>query len=77
MIRSANRAFVDLVGLELDLQDLLGLHVDVATVVDRQDGLAGVPRVAQESRECLGRLAPAMLVQRDLDVAEDPVLVLG
>jgi predicted nucleotidyltransferase len=41
------RSLLDLVGLELDLQDLLGLHVDVATVASLKDRIR--PRVLAEA----------------------------
>jgi predicted nucleotidyltransferase len=33
----ADRSLLDLIGLELDLRDLLGSHVDVATVASLKD----------------------------------------
>jgi predicted nucleotidyltransferase len=33
----ADRSLLDLIGLELDLRDLLGWHVDVATVASLKD----------------------------------------
>jgi uncharacterized protein len=41
------RSLLDLVGLELDLRDLLGLHVDVATVASLKDRIR--PRVLAEA----------------------------
>ena len=34
---AAGRSLLDLIGLELDLRDLLGSHVDVATVASLKD----------------------------------------
>jgi len=41
------RSLLDLMGLELDLRDLLGLHVDVATVASLKDRIR--PRVLAEA----------------------------
>jgi uncharacterized protein len=41
------RSLLDLIGLELDLRDLLGLHVDVATAASLKDRIR--PRVLAEA----------------------------
>jgi uncharacterized protein len=43
----ADRSLLDLIGLELDLRDLLGSHVDVATVASLKDRHR--PRVLAEA----------------------------
>jgi predicted nucleotidyltransferase len=43
----ADRSLLDLIGLELDLRDLLGSHVDVATVASLKDRIR--PRVLAEA----------------------------
>jgi predicted nucleotidyltransferase len=43
----AGRSLLDLIGLELDLRDLLGSHVDVATVASLKDRIR--PRVLTEA----------------------------
>ncbi len=43
----ADRSLLDLIGLELDLRDLLGSHVDVATVASLKDRIR--PRVLVEA----------------------------
>jgi predicted nucleotidyltransferase len=43
----AVRSLLDLIGLELDLRDLLGSHVDVATIASLKDRIR--PRVLAEA----------------------------
>jgi predicted nucleotidyltransferase len=43
----ADRSLLDLIGLELDLRDLLGSHVDVTTVASLKDRIR--PRVLAEA----------------------------
>jgi predicted nucleotidyltransferase len=43
----ADRSLLDFIGLELDLRDLLGSHVDVATVASLKDRIR--PRVLAEA----------------------------
>ena len=43
----ADRSLLDLIGLELDLRELLGSHVDVATVASLKDRIR--PRVLAEA----------------------------
>jgi predicted nucleotidyltransferase len=43
----ADRSLLDLIGLELDLRDLLGRHVDVATAASLKDRIR--PRVLAEA----------------------------